>query len=398
MPTDEKRDEKLVKKGKRIKTKGLETKFKPNLDSDVLNEDIGDTEIDELPPAPDVMKSNQIDGITAKPNIEEPLESVHKSEQKTETPKSIKKKVEKKVDSKENQILEQEDKLEKQEEEKKKETLDSKELDVSDVDASPKEKIIKKKIVKKTPKQAHVADEKIPEDGTNEIMPDAIENNIKPDYKPYEETTLDNKKVTVSKKTVSMPKKGIADTEKENSLEEPMEIEESTSSSSSEFSSSSYSSNDESVTDKMAKVDIKDKKVRSLKKKRARRDTEKVSDDQVDESSEIDHKVKPNSPEELSSNEQDVPLVVETMEDKKDSIEGKRAKSKLSVEEKMLAQKTKKKGELKEAVFEKPKLKKAERVQRDLPKQTLEEVDLKKHRLEKLALHEMVTEYLLKYY
>ena len=41
-----------------------------------------------------------------------------------------------------------------------------------------------------------------------------------------------------------------------------------------------------------------------------------------------------------------------------------------------IAQKTKKKGEIKEAVFEKPKLKKAERIQRDIPKQELEEEEL----------------------
>ena len=395
---DQDKQDKIVKKGKRIKTKGLETKFKEKSSSDVLSADIGEAEIEDLPTALDAMKSNQINGQTVKPNIEEPIELVNKSEQKTETSKSIKKKVAKKEAINENQILEQEDKLEKQGEEIKKETLDSKELDVSDVDASPKEKITKKKIIKKTPKQAHIADEKIPEDGTKEIIPDAIENNIQPDNKQSEDTTLDSKKVTVSEKMVSMSKKGISDTEKENSFEEPMEMEESVSSSSSEFSSSSYSSNDESVTDKMAKVDIKDKKVKSLKKKRARRDTEKLIDDQVDESSEIDQKDKPASPEELSPNEQDVLLVLETMEEKVDSVEAKKAKSTLSVEEKMLAQKGKKKGEHKEAVFEKPKLKKAERVQRDLPKQELEEVDLKKHKFEKLALHEMVTEYLIKYY
>jgi hypothetical protein len=124
--------------------------------SDVLSADIGEAEIEDLPTALDAMKSNQINGQTVKPNIEKPLELVNKSEQKTETSKSTKQKVAKKGASKESQILEQEDKLVKEDEEMKKETLGSKELDINDEDAFPKEKVTKKKLIKKTPKQAHV--------------------------------------------------------------------------------------------------------------------------------------------------------------------------------------------------------------------------------------------------
>ena len=116
-------------------------------------------------------------------------------------------------------------------------------------------------------------DDQIPGDRTEEIMPDVIENNIQPNYNVHEDTTLDKTNVTQSQKEISKPKKSLADTKENEKISEgPMEVIESSTTISSEFSSSSYSSDDESVTDRMAKVEIKDKKVKSLKKKGARRD------------------------------------------------------------------------------------------------------------------------------
>ena len=391
--TDQGNNERIVEKGKRIKTKGLQKKFKQKSSSDVLNANIQETESQELQTSPGVITSNQNDGLIVETTIEKPLDSVHKSKQKTDTSKSIKRKTTVKGDGNENPTEEQEDQPQKQDEEINKETMETKLVEFSNVDASPEDKMPKKKIMKKPPKQAHVADKKIVDDPTEDIIPNTIENNIHPDYKSYDDTKFDKKNATLDQNNVSISQKEISDTEKDNTLEVPKEIEESAFSSSSEFSRSSYSSNDESVTDKMSKNYIIDKKVRNLKKKRARRDTEKVSDDQVDESSEVEPMVKPTS-----ANKEVVALLAETTDDKIESIEQKKAKSKLSVEEKIRSQKTKKNDGVKDAVFEKPKLKKAERIQRDLPKQKLEEVDLKKHKLEQLALHEMVIEYLLKYY
>ena len=159
----------------------------------------------------------------------------------------------------------------------------------------------------------------------------------------------------------------------------------------SEISITSFSttSDEDRVAVKKDEVVGETQKIKKLKKKRARRNTEKLASDEIDDLSETDDAIEKHTHGHLSLHKREALLVIDPTK-----TNFKDGKVSIGTEEQISPKKPNDTVQGEEGTFAKPKLKKAERIKRALPKEELEVVDLKKHKLEQLALHEMVKMYI----
>ena len=207
----------------------------------------------------------------------------------------------------------------------------------------------------------------------------------------------DKEKTTASHEDSTVVKNGIA-----NDCIDQLEIDdyqnlkdtkarESDASTNSEISITSFSttSDEERVAVKKDQVVGETQKIKKLKKKRARRNTEKLASDEIDDLSETDDAIEKHTHGHLSVQKREALLVIDPTKP-----DFKNEKVSITTEEQISPKKPNDTVQVEEGTFAKPKLKKAERIKRALPKEELEVVDLKKHKLEQLALHEMVKMYI----
>merc|ERR1712141_394094 len=144
-------------------------------------------------------------------------------------------------------------------------------------------------------------------------------------------------------------------------------------------------SDEERVAVKKDQVVGETQKIKKLKKKRARRNTERLASDEIDDLSETDDAIENHTLGHLSVHKGEALLVIDPTKP-----DFKNEKVSITAEEQISPKKPNDTVQVEEGTFAKPKLKKAERIRRALPKEELEVVDLKKHKLEQLALHEMI--------